>query len=35
MDKRKVKLSDIDMLVDNRLEFICSLKNIANIEEFT
>lgn len=34
MEIRKVKLEDIDMLVDNRLEFICSIRNIPNIDEF-
>lgn len=34
MDIRKAKLSDIDMLVDNRLEFVCSIRTIANKEEF-
>lgn len=34
MEIRKVKLSDIDMLVDNRLEFVCSIGNIANRDEF-
>ncbi len=34
MDIRKAKLSDIDMLADNRLEFICSIRNIEDKEEF-
>ncbi len=34
MNIRKVKLSDIEMLLDNRLEFVCSIRNIANKEEF-
>ncbi len=34
MEVRKAKLSDIDMLVDNRLEFVCSIRTIANKEEF-
>lgn len=34
MEIRKAKLNDIDMLVDNRLEFVCLIRNIANIDEF-
>ena len=34
MEIRKVKLSDIDMLVDNRLQFVCSIRNIADRDEF-
>lgn len=34
MDIRRAKLSDIDMLTDNRLEFVCSIRNIENIEKF-
>ncbi len=34
MDIRKVKLSDIDMLVENRLEFINSIRIIDDKEAF-
>lgn len=34
MEIRKAKLSDIGILVDNRLEFVCSIRNIANTDEF-
>lgn len=34
MEIIKVKLSNIDMLVDNRLEFVCSIRNIANRDDF-
>ncbi len=34
MEIRQVKLSDIDMLVDNRLEFVSSIRNITNRDEF-
>lgn len=34
MDIRKAGFSDIDMLTDNRLEFVCSISNVENKEEF-
>ncbi|MDD3224130.1 MAG: GNAT family N-acetyltransferase [Clostridium sp.] len=34
MEIRKIKSSDIDILIDNRLEFVCSIRNVKNIEEF-
>lgn len=34
MEIIKVKLNNIDMLVDNRLEFVCSIRNIANRDDF-
>lgn len=34
MEIRKVKLDDIDMLVDNRVEFVCSIRNLLNVDEF-
>lgn len=34
MEIRRAKLNDIDMLVDNRLEFVCLIRNITNIDEF-
>lgn len=34
MEIRKVKLSDVDILIDNRLEFVSSIRNVENIDEF-
>jgi len=34
MDIRKAVFSDIDMLADNRVEFVCSIANIENKDEF-
>jgi GNAT superfamily N-acetyltransferase len=34
MDIRKAGFGDVDMLTDNRLEFVCSIRNIENKEEF-
>lgn len=34
MEIRKADLNDLDMLVDNRLEFVCSIREIANEHEF-
>ena len=34
MKIRKAKISDTDELVDNRLEFICYIRNIENRNDF-
>ena len=34
MQIRKANSSDIDLLIDNRLEFVCSIKNIADPHQF-
>lgn len=34
MEIRKAISSDIDMLVDNRIKFVCSIRNIEKIDEF-
>jgi len=34
MKIRKAEFSDIVSLVDNRLEFICSIRSIDNVDEF-
>lgn len=34
MDIRRANFRDIDMLTENRLEFVCSIRNIEKIEEF-
>ncbi len=35
MEIRKATLEDIDLLVENRIEFVCSIRTIENIEEYT
>lgn len=34
MEVRKAELRDIEALVDNRLEFVCSIREIENRDEF-
>jgi len=34
MEIRRADLNDLDMLVDNRLEFVCFIRDIANEHEF-
>lgn len=34
MEYRRAKLEDIDLFVKNRIEFITSIKEISNIEDF-
>lgn len=34
MELRKAELRDIEALVDNRLEFVCSIREIENRDEF-